>query len=293
MNTSKNRSLLLCLVVYLTAAVAAILCIRVLHGGHPLFVALIADVTATVAVFAFSVLLDNSSLYDPYWSVAPPLVALYWLSARGIPDAVSVRSLVAGGLVLAWAFRLTFNWSRQWQGLGHEDWRYRAFRERFTSLYWPVSFLGIHLFPTLIVFLGCLSLYSVMAPGAARPLSLLDLAAAAVTITAITIEAVADRQLHEFKREPSEPGRILNRGLWARCRHPNYLGEMLFWWGLYLFGLAADPARWWFILGPLAVSTLFLGISVPMMDRHLQQRKAGYAEHVERVPALIPRLFRR
>jgi len=295
MNTNKTRSLLLCLAVYLAALLIAFLCVRVMRDGHLLYAALIADVAATVAVFTCSMLLDNSSLYDPYWSVAPPLIAVYWLTARGNTDAVSTRSLITGALLLLWAFRLTYNWSRQWRGLGHEDWRYRAFRERFTSLYWPVSFLGIHLLPTLIVFLGCLPLYSVMAPGASavRPLGLLDLAAAAVTITAILIEALADRQLHAFKRKSGESGRILNSGLWARCRHPNYLGEMLFWWGLFLFGLAADPAHWWFILGPLAVSTLFLGISVPMMDRHLMQRKSGYAEHVEQVPALIPRLFRR
>ena len=67
----------------------------------------------------------------------------------------------------------------------------------------------------------------------------------------------------------------------------------MFWWGLYLFCLAASPVHWWFVLGPLAMTGLFVGISVPMMDRHLSARRSGYDEHIKRVPALLPRLFRR
>jgi steroid 5-alpha reductase family enzyme len=259
---TKTRALLVVLGVYLGALTAALLTGRLLQDGHPLFVAFIADLVATVVVFVFSVVFNNSSMYDSYWSAAPPLIALYWLTARGIPETLAPRSLVVLALVVLWAVRLTFNWARHWKGMEHEDWRYRGFRERYGSLYWPVSFFGIHLFPTLIVFLACLCLYPAM--GA---------------------------QLHEFVKSPPKPGKILNHGLWARCRHPNYLGEILFWWGLYLFCLASGPGYWWLIIGPAAITGLFLGISVPMMDRHLLDRKSGYAEHMRRVPTLFPRLF--
>jgi steroid 5-alpha reductase family enzyme len=246
-------------------------------------------------VFVFSIVFDNSSIYDPYWSVAPPLIALYWLTAGGIPERIPLRSLLALALVVLWGSRLTFNWARRWSGMDHEDWRYRAFRERYKSLYWPVSFLGIHLFPTLIVFVGCLSLYPVMnlTSESISSFGLLDLLAVAVTLTAIFLEATADRQLHRYKQGSPEPGQILDRGLWARCRHPNYLGEVTFWWGLYFFGLAASPAHWWFVIGPLAMSGLFIGVSVPWMDRYLLSRKNGYAEHMQHVPALLPRLSRK
>jgi len=274
----KNGALLICLVVYLLALLAAVLSGRLLRGGHPLFVAFIADLVATVVVFAFSMVFDNSSIYDPYWSVAPPLIALYWLTAGGLSVRLSARSLLCLVLVVAWGFRLTFNWVRRWSGIRHEDWRYREFRERYKSLYWPVSFFGIHLFPTLIVFLGCLSLYSAMTAGAGspRPFGLLDVAAVAVTLAAIALETTADRQLHRYRLSCPESGQILNEGL---C--------------VYLFGLAASPSHWWFILGPLAMTGLFVGVSAPWMDRHLLARKSGYAEHMQRVPALLPRLIRR
>jgi steroid 5-alpha reductase family enzyme len=288
---SKTRALLVCFGVYLGARPAAVLAGRVLRYGHPVFVAFVADLVATVVVFVLSMVFDNSSIYDPYWSVAPPLIALYWLTAAGIPETLPPRSLVVLALVILWAVRLTFNWARHWKGMDHEDWRYARFRERYGSLYWPVSFFGIHLFPTLIVFLACLSLYPVMGAGGRPAFSVLDIVAAAVTLAAIAIEATADSQLHRFVKNSPKPGQILNHGLWARCRHPNYLGEILFWWGLYLFCLASAPDNWWFIIGPAAITGLFLGISVPMMDRHLLDRKSGYAEHRRRVPALFPRLF--
>jgi steroid 5-alpha reductase family enzyme len=288
---SKTRALLVVLGVYLGALVAAVLTGRLLRDGHPLFVAFVADLVATIVVFVLSMVFNNSSMYDPYWSVAPPLIALYWLTAPGIPETLTPRSLVVLALVVLWAVRLTFNWTRHWKGIAHEDWRYARFRERYGSLYWPVSFFGIHLFPTLIVFLACLSLYPVMGAGGRPAFGVLDIVAAAVTLAAIAIEATADHQLHRFVKNSPTPGQILDHGLWARCRHPNYLGEILFWWGLYLFCLASAPDNWWFIVGPAAITGLFLGISVPMMDRHLLDRKSGYEEHRRRVPALIPRLF--
>jgi steroid 5-alpha reductase family enzyme len=291
----KNAALVVCLGVYLLALLAAILSGRLLRGGHPVFVAFVADLVATVVVFAFSMVFDNSSIYDPYWSVAPPLIALYWLTAGGLPEVLPARSALALILVVLWASRLTFNWTRRWSGMDHEDWRYREFRRQYKSLYWPVSFFGIHLFPTLIVFLGCLSLYHVMTirPDSLRPSGLLDIFALAVTLSPIVLESTADRQLHNYQRSSPKSGQILSEGLWARCRHPNYLGEVTFWWGVYLFGLAASPSHWWFVLGPIAMTALFVGVSVPWMDRHLLARKSGYAEHMEQVPALLPRLSRK
>jgi steroid 5-alpha reductase family enzyme len=291
----KTGALLACLGVYAAALAAAVLAGGLVRQGHPLFVAFIADIVATVVVFLFSMAFNNSSIYDPYWSLAPPVIALYWLTAGGIPDRFAPRPLLALALVVVWSVRLTFNWARQWRGMEHEDWRYRRFRERHGSLYWPVSFFGIHLFPTLMVFLGCLSLYPVMTSGAGsgRPFGPLDVLAAAATLGAIVIEATADRQLHEFAKGSPKPGQIMSGGLWARCRHPNYLGEVLFWWGLYLFCLAASPSHWWFVLGPAAITVLFLRISVPMMDQHLLASKNGYRDHMEQVPALLPRLFQK
>jgi steroid 5-alpha reductase family enzyme len=95
---------------------------------------------------------------------------------------------------------------------------------------------------------------------------------------------VADLQLRRF----AAPGRIVDRGLWRWSRHPNYLGEVGFWWGLWLFGLAAAPGWWWTVVGPLVMVALFVFVSVPLMDDRSLARRPGYAEHMRRVPALLP-----
>jgi len=153
-----------------------------------------------------------------------------------------------------------------------------------------VSLLGIHLFPTVIVFVACLSLFPALSAGT-RPFGLIDVIALVVTAAAIGLEATADEQLRRFRRTAGGPGRTLASGLWAWSRHPNYVGEMLFWWGLFLFGLAADPSWWWTIVGPLAITLMFVFVSVPMLDRRMLARRPDYAARMRKVSALVP--FRR
>ena len=281
---SKNRSLFVVLLAYLAAAVIAAGVCRLTGEGSPVLAAALADLAATVVVFAFSLALDNSSVYDPYWSVAPFPIGLYWMVR--FSAGLTPRQLVLLVLVLVWAVRLTANWLRRWRGLADEDWRYADYR-RLGAAYWPISFLGFHLFPTILVFLGCVSLVPALMEGS-RPAGVLDVLAVVVTVTAIGIESTADRQLRRFLSSPRTPGQILDTGLWALSRHPNYFGEVLFWWGVYLFGLAANPFWWWTIIGPLTITGLFLGVSVPMMDRRMLARHPGYADHMGIRSGLIP-----
>jgi steroid 5-alpha reductase family enzyme len=289
----RRRAFAVCISVYAAAGGVALGVGWLCRGLHPIWVAALADLAATVTVFVFSMAFDNSSLYDPYWSVAPPVIALCWLLSSG-GGLVVARVIPLFGLLVAWSVRLTGNWARGWRGIKHEDWRYVEFRRRFGRLYWPVSFLGIHLFPTVIVFLGCLSLYAVLGVPT-RGFRFLDAVAILVTALAVWIEATADRQLRRFvagrAAEPgAAPGRALlfERGLWSLSRHPNYFGEVLFWWGLYVFSLAGSPESWWALLGPLTVTALFFFVSVPMMDRHMLERRPEYAEAMRTRSGLVP-----
>jgi len=278
------------LLVYLVAgsaglSAAVLLRLRV-PGIHPVVAAAAADLVATLVVFFFSVGFDNSSIYDPYWSVAPAAIALAWLLGSG-SGGTRARQLVAIALIAAWAIRLTVNCVVRWRGLGDEDWRYAGYR-RLGPGYWPVSFLGFHLMPTVVVFLGCIPLWPALTAG--REAGVLDLAALVVTAGAIGIEAAADFQLSRFLTRAKSGRRLIDEGLWKRLRHPNYLGEILFWWGLWLFGLAVDPSWWWTVAGPVSITLMFVLISVPMMDRHLLEGRPGYARILHDRPGLIPRL---
>lgn len=277
-----TRARLYIALAYALALIAALMTGWLLRGRNPIVVAAAADLVATVVVFAFSVRTDNSSVYDPYWSVAPLPIVVYWASL----GAGGVRPILVGVLVFAWGARLTVNWGRRWRGYHDEDFRYVEIRTRSGRAYWPASLGGIHLMPTIWVFLGLVPVFPALT--VARRLNLLDGLAALVTLAAITIETLADRQLRTYLRTRTDPTGILCTGLWSRCRHPNYLGEVLFWWGLFLFGMAARPEWVWSIIGALSITVLFVAVSVPWMDRRMLARHPEWAEHMRRTPGLLP-----
>jgi steroid 5-alpha reductase family enzyme len=282
----RGRAFLWVMVAYLAALVVALVAGIAGAGRHPIEVALEADLAATLAIFGFSLGFRNSSFYDPYWSVAPLAIALYWAWAGGTA-AVAERQLLVVVLVALWGARLTANWARGWTGIAHEDWRYVDLRAQTGRLYWGASLVGLHLAPTLVVFLGCLPLWPALASGT-RPLGALDVAAAAVTLGGVALELSADEQLRRFRRTAPR-GAILESGLWAWSRHPNYLGEILFWLGLALFSLAAAGFVWWAWLGVAAIVAMFRFASLPMMEARMLARRPGYAERQARVPLVLLR----
>jgi len=286
-SASRTVAFLWVLVAYAVAGAVALGVGWSVGARHPLVVAGVADLVGTVVIFGFAVRFDNSSFYDPYWSVAPIALVIYFTVVAG--DGVGLRAAVVIGLVGLWGLRLTYNWARGWTGLGHEDWRYRDIRRWSGRYYWPASFVTIMVLPTVLVFGGCLSAWAALdARALARPFGVVDVVAALVTGLAIFYEATADRHLRRFVRSRPGPEAILDTGLWAYSRHPNYFGEVLFWWGLFLFVLAATPGRWWVVGGPVAITALFLFVSIPLIERRMVARRPGYTERRARVSRIVP-----
>ncbi len=272
---------------YIVAIAVAALTLRFVPSDwHVLSAVAVADAAATLAIFAFSRGLNNTSVYDAYWSVAPMVIAFFLALGPGRGRELDGRQLMVLSLVSLYAIRLTWNWARGWTGLSHEDWRYVQMREAMPKAYWLVSLTGLHLFPTVMVLLGVLPLYAALVTGA-DGLNALDVVAALVTLGAVLIEGIADNQLRAFRRDPANTGRICDVGLWAFSRHPNYFGEILFWCGLFLFGLAAGAPAW-MAVGPSVMVGLFVGASIPMSEKRSLQRRPEYAEHQRRVSMLVP-----
>jgi steroid 5-alpha reductase family enzyme len=276
-------TLVVSLAVYALALAAAVAALGLVDPARPILAVLAALLAATLVVFAFATLLDNASLYDPFWSVAPPLVLLHLL-LQATPNA---RAWLVFALVCIWAVRLTWNCFDRWRSLADEDFRYRDLREKSGPLFPLVNLAGIELFPTLLVFAGCLPLFAVAT--SPEPLGWLDAVAALLMVAAIALETVADRQLRAH-RATGGTG-VLTSGVWARSQHPNYLGELGVWWSLFLFGLAAG-APFWTGLGALAMTALFRFVSIPLMLRRKRSRRPNYDDAVRGIPLLLPRLWR-
>lgn len=287
-----TRARLLVVLVYGVALVVAIGVAGRTDAQHPIAIALQAGLAATVVVFAFSLVCRNSSLYDPYWSLAPLPIALYWAQRPEIVGVNPIRLALVLTLIALWSARLTWNWLRRWQGLGDEDWRCVELAQRTGALYWPASFLGIHLLPTVWLFVTVLPVYVVMAAGR-EPFGYLDCVAFVVTLSGIWLEARADNELARYRAAKPAPDEFLASGVWAWSRHPNYLGEMGFWWGLWLFAVAANPGWWWTLVGPLAITAMFRWVSLPWLERRMKQRRPGYSDWAERSSLVLPGRARR
>jgi steroid 5-alpha reductase family enzyme len=292
--TERSSALTKIALVYVVALLAAAVSIHLTADWESMIAKVaVADLVATVVVFAFSVRYGNSSVYDAYWSVAPIALAGYLAAVGWSQSAAPTRVVLVVALVTYWGVRLTYNWARGWSGFEHEDWRYRDMAAKSGKAWWLVSFLAIHLFPTVVVFLGCLPIFCVMLePG--RPLGWLDGVAAVVTFGAVCIELIADNQMRDYTLHRKKPGETMTEGLWAWSRHPNYFGELSFWWGVWLFGVAAvGLERWWMVSGAVVVTLLFNFASIPLMEKRMAERRSDYAAVQARISRLVPWFPRR
>ena len=277
----KNPSILFITCVYLIASITGVFVFNKLDGVfHELWAVFLADVVATVIVWLYGLMKKNVSVYDPYWSVFPPVAFTLWAFHKGVFSLPVVLLLVA---VWYWGIRLTGNWAYTFKGLDHEDWRYTRYRETLSpALFQITNFFGLNMIPTLVVF-------GAMLPGfglyeSTSPANLLTWLGFAVCLASATIQLVADTQIHRFR--DSHPGQYCNVGLWRRGRHPNYFGEIQMWWGVWVMYASLNGFDW-LILGPIAMTALFLCISIPMMERRQLQNKPGYAEYKKSTRILI------
>jgi steroid 5-alpha reductase family enzyme len=282
---SRGESLARVCVIYVVAMLVGAAVVLVGPWPDLLTRLLAADVLATLLVYSASVGAGNTSVYDPYWSVIPIAILA---GVAFLPEAVQAdpqRLLMILGVVLAWGVRLTWNWARSWTGLHHEDWRYVGFRERHSRpVFEFINLFGLHMFPTVMVFLGLIPAVRAMVDP--TPVGTLAWVGLSVSLLGVLFELVSDIQLVKHRR--SGAGGILKSGLWAWSRHPNYFGEILFWWGLFVFGLDAGPEHWWTGAGALAITLMFVFVSVPLIERRMAQRREGWEAHAARTSVLVP-----
>lgn len=236
---------------------------------------LIIDVAMTVVIYLFSVIFKNASIYDPYWSVIPIVLSIY---ASWILGDFHEQNFVMLVLVGIWGIRLTINFFKTFKNLNTQDWRYDHFKNKFPKL-WPlINLTGIHLFPTLIVFVCMLSVFEFMKTSPNVVINLSSVIAIIIILVAIVIEAVADHQMHKFLKT-RQNNELINVGLWKRSRHPNYFGEILFWWGIYLLMLSLNDKMWVLFLGPMLNTLMFVFISVPLAEKRQIKKNPAYLEY--------------
>lgn len=278
MKENRILSFIIIIAVYILAAFVGIAVYKSLSYDWWLNL-LIADIVATVITFIFSLVFGNASVYDPYWSVQP-IVILIAFSMNTELTPLRLLLLVA---VCFWGVRLTANWAYTFHGLKHQDWRYTMLSEKTGAFYPAINFLGIHLVPTLIVY-GCI-LPAVYAMIYDAGLNIGSLIFFCLSIGATILQGVSDLQMQRFRMQKT--GGFIRSGFWKYSRHPNYLGEILMWWGVALSVISAFPAARYLCIGAFANTLLFLIVSIPMADNRMSQRQ-GFDEYKKQTRMLLP-----
>lgn len=252
-------------------------------------VALGVILLSVTLVWLVSLRLKDSSIVDIFWGLG--FVIVVWVTfALAGGNAENTRGLLTAVLVTLWGTRLSLHIGvRNW-GKG-EDFRYAKWRAENGASWWWYSFFKVFLLQGLIMWVVSAPVISVqLLPQSS--LTWLDAIGVVVWGIGFFFEAVGDWQLRQFKRNPSNKGKVMNIGLWHYTRHPNYFGDATQWWGFFL--IAISGGGWATVFSPLLMNYLLLRVSgVAMLERSMKETKPEYADYVRRTSAFFPMLPKR
>jgi len=256
--------------------------------GAILGVNLLAALALMLLVWLASLIRRDASLVDSFWGLGFVLIAWLTFFRSG---GYAGRGLLLAFMVTIWGLRLAVYITRRNWGHG-EDRRYQAMRAKHGRRFWLVSLGTVFVFQAVLMWI--ISLVVQVGQMAARPahFTWLDLAGVLVWATGLVFEAGGDWQLARFKADPANRGRVMDRGFWAYTRHPNYFGETLIWWGIFLITFST-PSGIFALISPLLITYLLLKVSgVSLLERNLVDTKPEYREYMRSTSAFFP-WFRR
>ena len=280
---SRRLSFILIFSIYMGALVVGIFVFIFLDQIEDIYRFFLADIAATLFIYLCSVCLKNASLYDPYWSVIPPLLLI---GAAFYYDSFGLSVLLMIFALSIWSIRLTYNWASLWQGFHEIDWRYQAMKEKAPKLYLLTNLFGIQLFPTSIVFAQlALAIFFIKENPS---MNFITIIGAIIILVSAIIQYVADEQMKRFKERTKGEKKCIEEGLWKYSRHPNYFGEVMVWWGIYIIYFSMVKTLDIMIISPIMMTSLFLLISIPWMERKIIKTRPEYKAYQQRVSMLIP-----
>ena len=250
--------------VYGEAALAVFICLTVL--------------------WAVSVAIRDASIIDIFWGAG--FVVCNWVSLALYAGDISSRQWLVHALVTLWGLRLAIHLFIRNAGHG-EDARYQRWRAAGGPNWWLKTWYRIYLFQGLIMMIVAAPVIVVNMPGAQPALGWLDGLGLLVWLCGFTFEVVSDQQLIVFKRNPDNSGKVLDTGLWRYSLHPNYFGDALQWWGIWLV-VAGAPGGIYTFIGPALMTATFIFISNGVLERALTRSRPDYKAHIERTSRFFP-----
>ena len=242
---------------------------------------LVGTLILAILTWLVSLVKRDVSIVDSMWAVM--IFAAAFVYSSSVEPYWNRSSLVLT-LVLLWALRLSLYIT--WRNWGEpEDARYQAIRHKYEPNFALKSLGIIFVFQALLAWIISMPLWVALTVPFEH--SIFDTLAVTLWIIGMFFESVGDWQLARFKANPVNRGKVLNQGLWRYTRHPNYFGECLIWWGLFLFVI--PTGAWWSVISPLLLTFLLLKFSgVTMLEETIVDRRPAYREYMATTNAFIP-----
>ena len=252
--------------------------------GSVLVASAVAVAVAMVATWLVSLPIRNASIVDIVWGLGFVIVA--W-TAFLIADGADPRRWLLTALTTVWGLRLSIYLAMRNLGK-EEDYRYQEMRRRHGDRFGLVSLGTVFGLQGALVWVVSLPVQAGQVPTTPPRLTWVDYLGAGVWLVGLIFESVGDWQLAKFKADPANKGKVMDRGLWHYTRHPNYFGDFMVWWGLYLIALATGVA-WWTVIGPIVMSILLIRVSgKAMLEKTIRKRRPGYEDYVRRTSGFFP-----
>lgn len=244
-----------------------------------------ALLTSAVAMTATALVARRTgrvSVVDITWGLV--FVAIAWVSAA-VGGGDGWRRVLLAVLVTAWGGRLAWHIRRRALGSG-EDPRYDAMLadapagQRF-------SYAVRKVFVVQGLSAWFVSLPIQVAAATTAPVVWVVALGVVIWLVGVVFEAVGDAQLAAFKKDPASNGRVMDRGLWAWTRHPNYFGDAAVWWGVFVIAAAAWPGVLTVLSPALMTYLLAFATGARLLERTMAERP-GYSDYMERTSGFIP-----
>jgi steroid 5-alpha reductase family enzyme len=248
------------------------------------FLALGVIMVLMTLLWLISIRIKNVSIVDLFWGFGFVLTCIvYFLNT----DGFEIRKIVLMIMVAIWGLRLSVYLA--WRNLGKgEDFRYQKFRKDYgEDRYWWISFFQTFLLQGILMWLISAPLLGAQFNPASNSLGVFDVIGIIIWIIGLIFEAGGDFQLTRFKTDPTNKGKVLNKGLWHYTRHPNYFGDAAVWSGYGFICLAAGS--YLPLLGSVLMIALIIKVSgVALLEKTLKKNKPEYQEYIDKTSSFVP-----
>ncbi|MFW9971520.1 MAG: DUF1295 domain-containing protein [Candidatus Odinarchaeota archaeon] len=235
----------------------------------------------------------NNGIMDIFYGPGYFVVALICLIFYFIINkTVNIRQIIMTSLVFFWALRLASYVFIRNKGKP-EDYRYKEMRKRWkTNIVWK-SFIRVYIFQGVVIFIVAFPVWFVNISNNPPLLNLLDFTGftlwfgALIWLIGFLFETIGDYQLYKFKKDPNNKGKVMDKGLWRYTQHPNYFGEVVQWWGLYVVTLAV-PFGFISFIGPLFITYMIIKVSgIKLLNKHFEGDDK-YADYKKKTSTFFP-----